>query len=174
MLIHLFSVSERKLVSGMYEPRGKMDKPNRDRLLEPNYMMRSRSPTYREAYPIRDLSPTSSFRDRPRIDPYDSRRGYSPTGQPKLERKDDPYDVHRSRRPMSPDSLRRSAVRSKEYHEYAERDWPIADPSKLSEWEHPDYRRNRNRPLDSNINWFLLFLLIFINLLIFIIFINFY
>lgn len=139
---------DRKLAA-IYEPRGKMEKA-RDRLLEPNYMIRSRSPTYREPYPLRDVSPTPSFRDRaPRVEPYDSRRGYSPPAS-KLERKDDPYDPHRLRRPVSPDSLRRPSARSKEYHEY-ERDWPVADTTKLTDWDHPDYRRSRNRTLDSNI-----------------------
>lgn len=138
---------DRKSAS-MYDPRSKVEKP-RDRLLEPNYMIRPRSPSYREPYPIRDCSPpSSSFRERTsRVEPYDSRRGYSPPLS-KLERKDDPYDPHRSRRPISPEPLRRPVARTKEYRDY-ERDWPVSEPAKLLDWDHAEYRRNRSRPLDG-------------------------
>ena len=139
--------------SSSYDARGKIDKP-RDRLLEPGYLVRPRSPVsasnYRESYTVRDVSPTgSSYRERPRAEPYDTRRGYSP--QPmlsKLERKEDLYDS-RTRRPVSPDPVRRPiSTRAKDYPEY-EHDWPVGmEQTKIPDWDHPDYRR-RNRPIDA-------------------------
>lgn len=148
--------------SSNYDTRGKVEK-SRDRLLEPGYLVRPRSPVnisaYREPYPVRDLSPTgSSYRDRPRAEPYDTRRGYSP--QPilsKLDRKEDLYDS-RTRRPASPEPVRRPiSTRAKDYPvpkdypvEY-EHDWPVGmDQTKIPDWEHPDYRR-RNRPGDGRV-----------------------
>ena len=111
---------------------------SRDRLLEPGYLGRTRSP-YRDPYTIRDASPTgSSYRERP----YDSRRVYSPPPS-KMERsKEDLYDA-RPRRPISPEvtSLRRPvSSRTKDYHDY-EHDWPPnSESAKHNEWEHSDHR----------------------------------
>lgn len=141
-----------------YDVRSKTEK-SRDRLLEPGYLFRPRSPVsiqaYREPYPVRDLSPSAlSYRDRQRTESYDSRRGYSP--QPllsKLERKEDLYES-RLRRPVSPEPVRRPISARKDYPEY-EHDWPVGlDQTKISEWDHPDNRR-RNRPLDGMCSLFL-------------------
>ncbi|XP_046450114.1 zinc finger CCCH domain-containing protein 13-like isoform X2 [Daphnia pulex] len=140
--------------SSTYDVRGKGDKP-RDRLLEPGYLVRPRSPVpvYREPYPVRDLSPTgSSYRERARAEPYEPpRRVYSP--QPilsKLERKEDLYDS-RLRRPASPEPVRRPiSGRAKDYPDY-EHDWPASDQTKIPDWDHPEFRR-RNRPIDD-ISW---------------------
>lgn len=140
------------VTNSAYDIRGKTEK-SRDRLLEPGYLVRPRSPVsiqaYREPYPVRDLSPTAlSYRERQRTEPYDNRRGYSP--QPllsKLERKEDLYDS-RLRRPVSPEPVRRPISARKDYPDY-DHDWPAGlEQAKIPEWDHPDYRR-RNRPLDG-------------------------
>lgn len=136
-----------------YDVRGKTEK-SRDRLLEPGYLVRPRSPIgvsgYREPYPVRDISPTGpSFRERARVETYDSRHAYSPQPVlPKLERKEELYDT-RSRRPASPEPLRRQiSGRPKDYSDY-EHDWVLSvDQAKLPEWEHSEYRR-RARQVDG-------------------------
>ncbi|KAK4027557.1 hypothetical protein OUZ56_016599 [Daphnia magna] len=145
---------ERKAATGtsIYDARGKVEK-SRDRLLEPGYLVRPRSPVYREPYPVRDLSPTSSsYRERQRAEPYEPRRVYSPqTLLPKLERKEDIYDS-RLRRPASPVPVRRPiGGRTKDYSDY-EHEWPVVpETTKIGDWDHPEFRR-RNRPIDE-IGW---------------------
>ena len=138
--------------SSTYDVRGKVEKP-RDRLLEPGYLVRPRSPVpvYREPYPVRDLSPTgSSYRERARAETYEpSRRVYSP--QPilsKLERKEDLYDS-RLRRPASPEPVRRPIIgRAKDYPDY-DHDWSVvSEQTKIPDWDHPEFRR-RNRPIEG-------------------------
>lgn len=140
---------EHKAATSTYEARGKVEKP-RDRLLEPGYLIRPRSPVYREPYPVRDLSPTgSSYRERQRAEPYEPRRAYSPPSLlPKLERKEVMYD-NRLRRPASPIPVRRPiSGRTKDYGDY-EHEWPVVpEPTKISDWDHPEFRR-RNRPIDG-------------------------
>lgn len=142
--------------SSIQDTRGKGEKL-RDRLFaEPGYLVRPRSPvsilSYREPYPVRDLSPSAlSYRDRPRTEPYDNRRGYSPQSIPlitKFERKEDMYDS-RSRRPVSPDLVRcQLNSRAKDYPDY-EHEWSAnLDQGKIPDWDQPEYRR-RNRPLDG-------------------------
>ena len=124
-----------------------MDK-HRERLLEPGYMVRARSPTYRDpSYPVRDCSPIPSFRDRPRPEAYE-RRVYSPPPV-KLERKEDPYDGRSARR-VSPEAVRRPAVHPKDYHDY-DREWPVSDDPKLADWDHreSEYRRRNRPPVDG-------------------------
>lgn len=142
---------DRKLASS-FDVRGKVD-GSRERLLEPEYLMRSRSPIpvhgYRDPYAVRELSPVPSmYRDRPRVgEPYESRRVYSPPLLPKSELKDDIYDT-RLRRPISPDPMRRPLSARKDYRDY-EHDWVMGPDQAKLDWDHPDYRR-RGRPIDGN------------------------
>lgn len=138
-------------LSSSFDVRSKVD-ASRERLLEPDYMMRSRSPIpvhgYRDPYAVRELSPVPPmYRDRPRLgEPYESRRVYSPPLLPKSDLKDDMYDP-RLRRPISPDPMRRPMSARKDYRDY-EHEWAMGPDQAKLDWDHPDYRR-RGRPIDG-------------------------